>query len=813
MAAVNLNMLAENASRLGMRLQETFSEHTRDLAIARGSGSAFLDNPEEKVKNIGKQLDSSSDREKLEAMKRLIALISRGRNVSEFFAQVVKNVASHNLEIRKLVYIYLLRYAEQEPDLALLSINTFQKDLSDPNPLIRAMALRVLSGIKVPMIGSIVVLAIKKCAADISPYVRKAAALAIPKIYHLDSTHQPELIRIISTLLKDQSPLSIGSVAIAFDAVCPTRLDLLHQHYRRLCRTLIDMDEWGQVDLLNLLVRYTRVMLSRPIPSRDANAATPFEVDSDLALLLTSVEPLFQSQNPAVVLGVARAFYYLGPSSDLPKIVPPLLRLLHISREIERVVLTNLVLISSSLSEVLAKSYTQFLVRADDPRQVKKDKVHLLRSVINVENYPSLLREFICYADDADDDLVAEATQAIGYIARIIPEATQQCLTALMAFIQSKHDVIVANAVLVLKSLVQIRIQQQQNVIAAGGLPPQTFSPLEIISRLARRIDDIRHPKARACVVWLVGQYAVSPAPAENGTTSAGPEGIAPWAPDVLRKMAKSFIQETPVVKLQIVTLAAKLLVLCPTDRTIGLLYRYVCSLAQYDPNYDVRDRARMYRALLSSVTAGLYGEADSDREDVGGVVLRREQIKVVLFEGKASPDEDVTKDEDDHGRFGSLAALTGRWTGGDGYLPDWLEEGIDSSLRDTEADMPQAPVYVSQSSSAARSIGPSSRASPVVLTPTGGVSPAGSITRPDGGKAAYMDLDKFYEDAEEEDESEESDSDEEDGEEGEEDTASGSGEEDAGSIEGEDHSEPGSDDHDDAEGDGLLNHVQGTTQ
>jgi hypothetical protein len=103
--------------------------------------------------------------------------------MSEYFAQVVKNVASQNLEIRKLVYIYLLRYAEQEPDLALLSINTFQKDLTDTNPLIRAMALRVLSGIRVPMIGSIVVLAIKRCAADVSPYVRKAAALAIPKCY------------------------------------------------------------------------------------------------------------------------------------------------------------------------------------------------------------------------------------------------------------------------------------------------------------------------------------------------------------------------------------------------------------------------------------------------------------------------------------------------------------------------------------------------------------------------------------------------------------------------------------------------------
>ena len=87
------------------------------------------------------------------------------------------------MEIRKLVYIFLLRYAESDPDLALLSINTFQRDLADHNPLIRAMALRVLSGINIPMILNIVILAVKKCAADPSPYVRKAAAFALIKCY------------------------------------------------------------------------------------------------------------------------------------------------------------------------------------------------------------------------------------------------------------------------------------------------------------------------------------------------------------------------------------------------------------------------------------------------------------------------------------------------------------------------------------------------------------------------------------------------------------------------------------------------------
>lgn len=74
MSGFTLDSLAENASRLGMRLQETFSEHTRDLAIARGSSSAYLDTADDKLKDVRKQLDSGTDREKLEALKRLVAV-------------------------------------------------------------------------------------------------------------------------------------------------------------------------------------------------------------------------------------------------------------------------------------------------------------------------------------------------------------------------------------------------------------------------------------------------------------------------------------------------------------------------------------------------------------------------------------------------------------------------------------------------------------------------------------------------------------------------------------------------------------------
>lgn len=92
-------------------------------------------------------------------------------------------------------------------------------------------------------------------------------------------------------MLKERSPLAIGSVAVAFEAVCPTRLDLLHQQYRRLCRMLVDVDEWGQVDLMNLLLRYARTMLPRPVGD---------ELDPDVKLLLTSVELVLMSCDPAV---------------------------------------------------------------------------------------------------------------------------------------------------------------------------------------------------------------------------------------------------------------------------------------------------------------------------------------------------------------------------------------------------------------------------------------------------------------------------------------------------------------------------------
>ena len=66
------------------------------------------------------------------------------------------------------------------------------------------------------------------------------------------------MLDIITTMLGDNSTFTIGSVLMAFNQVCPDRLDLIHPQFRKLCRMLVDMDEWGQITALDLLLRYSR---------------------------------------------------------------------------------------------------------------------------------------------------------------------------------------------------------------------------------------------------------------------------------------------------------------------------------------------------------------------------------------------------------------------------------------------------------------------------------------------------------------------------------------------------------------------------
>ncbi|XP_010359140.1 AP-3 complex subunit beta-2 isoform X3 [Rhinopithecus roxellana] len=585
--------------------------------------------------DLKEMLDTNKDSLKLEAMKRIVAMIARGKNASDLFPAVVKNVACKNIE--------------------------------DPNQLIRASALRVLSSIRVPIIVPIMMLAIKEAASDMSPYVRKTAAHAIPKLYSLDSDQKDQLIEVIEKLLADKTTLVAGSVVMAFEEVCPERIDLIHKNYRKLCNLLIDVEEWGQVVIISMLTRYARTQFLSPTQneslleenaekafygseedeakgagSEETAAASlparkPYIMDPDHRLLLRNTKPLLQSRSAAVVMAVAQLYFHLAPKAEVGVIAKALVRLLRSHSEVQYVVLQNVATMSIKRRGMFEPYLKSFYIRSTDPTQIKILKLEVLTNLANETNIPTVLREFQTYIRSMDKDFVAATIQAIGRCATNIGRVRDTCLNGLVQLLSNRDELVVAESVVVIKKLLQMQPAQHG----------------EIIKHLAKLTDNIQVPMARASILWLIGEYC---------------EHVPRIAPDVLRKMAKTFTAEEDIVKLQVINLAAKLYL--TNSKQTKLLTQYVLSLAKYDQNYDIRDRARFTRQLIVP-------------SEQGGALSRH--AKKLFLAPKPAPVLESSFKDRDHFQLGSLSHLLNAKATGYQELPDWPEEAPDPSVRNVE--------------------------------------------------------------------------------------------------------------------------------
>ncbi|KAJ8926924.1 hypothetical protein NQ314_020776 [Rhamnusium bicolor] len=521
-----LSSSSHNMSNNSSYSNDRGSSFEAEYAVDPASGG-FFHTDFKKHDDLKEMLDSNKDSLKLEAMKRIIGMVAKGRDASILFPAVVKNVVSKNIEVKKLVYVYLERYAEEQQDLALLSISTFQRALKEPNQLIRAGALRVLSSVRVKMISPIVMLAIKDASSDMSPYVRKTAAHAIPKLYSLDPELKYELITIIQKLLADKTVLVIGSAVMAFTEVCPERVDLIHQVYRKLCALLVDVDEWGQVTIVNMLTRYARSQFVNPNlheddsdrefydSNSDTSEKPAASLDPDHRLLLRSTRPLLQSRNAAVVMAVAQLYHHASPKSENPLAAKALVRLLRSHIEVQSVVLNAIASISAKNKGMFEPYLKSFFVRTSDPTNIKLLKLEILTNLTTDSNVSVILRELQTYISNSDKYFVAATIQAIGRCACSISEVTDSCLNGLVSLLSNRDEAVVAESVIVIKRLLQT----------------QAADPKEIITHMARLLDSITVAQARAAILWLLGEHSQKVI-------------LYCIAPDILRKMAKTFSEE-----------------------------------------------------------------------------------------------------------------------------------------------------------------------------------------------------------------------------------------------------------------------------
>ncbi|KAL8437814.1 hypothetical protein ACSSS7_000695 [Eimeria intestinalis] len=280
------------------------------LKLVSASESGYFREGDAQAAEIRQQLSSPNTETKLTGLRRAIAAEAAcgtgefAEGPSLFFADVVKNLSTTDFELKRLVYLYLVQHAQEHPDLTLLSINGYQKDLYCTSHVVRAAALKSLSSLSMLEIVQLLVHSLKRAAADTSPLVRKTAAHAAAKIYFLDTDQREEVIGALLQLLGDGEIAVLGAALVSFRLIffqslvegpsspkgpevdgLPRQeapddlgngftgapldsqeeaLALLHPFYSRLVSLLPQLQPAPQVFAVDLLSRYCRCFFKQP---------------------------------------------------------------------------------------------------------------------------------------------------------------------------------------------------------------------------------------------------------------------------------------------------------------------------------------------------------------------------------------------------------------------------------------------------------------------------------------------------------------------------------------------------------------------
>ena len=775
-----LNVVSQQRTGAGTGAMEPISritsllEPTRDLTLdASALTSALRKTPNTSgttnttVPQIKALLNSRHEREILDGLRRFITLTQSPRKrvdptlPSELLPTILKNISSPSTHIRKLVYLILIQHAESDQDTALLAINSIQKALSASNPHIRALALRTISSLRVPVIAQIVALGIKRAVGDMSPIVRRTAALSIPKCWKLDPGTSSQLQGYLATLLGDRQYVVVGAACIALieTGLLSTRqgldsvVSMIHSIYRSLCKKLVDMDEWGQCAALRVLGAYARRCFPRrtkrtkkdtptsghqrtasfygepeptdtvPETSTTAEHETVLIPDPDLELLLDSAQPLLQSRNPAVIVAVSRLFLELeagtnSPSTKTPprhlsSAIPALVTLLRQTSTppTTPLALHNILQIALVYPPSFVPHARHFLVRStDSPLDTAPLKLEVLTLMFphaSMHTQSLILAELSTAArhrTNTSSDLLRAAISGLGRCALSAPPnspISSRCLALLIEHVKTDAAITPDLAsTAASEALTQIRHLIQND----------PTSHMTTVIRLAKDLDTTTQPKARAAIIWLVGEYSGTDMSGAVAGVEAGKGNIAA---DVLRILAKTFAQEAEEVKLQIALLAAKVYVhylntkpapqnedptgTIPEDNElethpIPLLYAYIHSLIRYDTSYTLRDVARMHRALLPPPplsTAASYHQ----QSQIPSAAANTQLATLILLAPKPPPVTPSPATARTGLALGSAALVLNDRTlpGYESFeLPEWVKEGEepDPRLRDTGTDV-----------------------------------------------------------------------------------------------------------------------------
>ena len=356
-------------------------------------------------------LNSTDIEEKRDGVKRVIIAMTIGKNVSALFQPVIKCLEINELEIKKLIYLYIINNSRLCPDDALMIVNYLSKDARDKRALIRALAIRTFGGLKVAKLNEYLIEPLLEGLGDKSSFVRKTAVLAVGKMFEVsrDLLVAKEVPALVEKMLKtEESPAVAASALLTLHemtaAVSHKPLTLGERLLERVLELIEGFSEWDQIAVLDILSESIFLVKS------DSEEARLFESAKSTLL------PMLSHCNSALVLAATKGLLVLSrklkvPQAEvdslLPKCVSAVVALLSTENEgdINKVhsdrnfiVLKCLQLLSVHFGAKALKAHQKALYsRQDDSLSVKIQKISLLAKVADAESSQEIITELLSH--------------------------------------------------------------------------------------------------------------------------------------------------------------------------------------------------------------------------------------------------------------------------------------------------------------------------------------------------------------------------------------------------------------------------------
>ena len=538
-----------------------------NFKLFRQGGSKYFNDRNPEDSEIQESLNSMKISRQKDAMKQIIASMTIGKDVSKLFPDVVKIIRTKNIELKKLVYLYLINYARIKPDLIFLAVASFHSDAKEgETPLIRGLAVRTMGCIRVPEIVSYLCETLSWCIKDKDPYVRKTAALCVSKLYATSPTIVREngFIDTLHECLKDDNPIVVANAMTALNEISTlsgvVQLKIKSKNLKNILDSIPKANEWAQVQILNALILYN--------PKKSSHAEEVIE----------AVLPRLNHVNQSVVMSAIKVILkFMDLMDDINKVknyckklTNSIMSILISYPEVQYVLLRSLHAIVIKRPMLLEKEFKYFYVQYNDPIYIKLEKVDILYKLSDKKNYEYIIKEFTSYAlTETNIELIQKSIKYIGYIGYRIESSLDLCVSCISKIIDNKNEDAIPECIIVARDLMRKYKGTALNLIDKINL---------------ELIISLNDPNAKCAALYIIGEFCDK----------------IPTSTEIVSIFVNSFanVEVNSKIKLQILNAAVKNFVTKP-DESEELVKICLQKGVEESENPDVRDRAYIYWRLL----------------------------------------------------------------------------------------------------------------------------------------------------------------------------------------------------------------------